>query len=146
MDRKYIAVLVIGLILVGFALSGCTSDDSSGNESEDDGNGGGSGDLSGTATYTGTWEGTVGEDDYSGTLEMDVDFDEGNVTGSFTGDASGDIQGTVSDGTIEAEGEAGFGSVVWSGDFTSDGGEVSGDWQIKNNAAYGSGTWEATEE
>ncbi len=143
MDKKYISILVIGLILVGFAFSGCTSDDSGGEDSE---NGGETGGLTGTTTYTGTWEGTVGGEAYSGTLEMQVDFDEGNVTGSFSGDASGNIQGTVSDGTINAEGEAGFGAIVWSGDFTSDGGQVSGDWEIKDNAGYGSGTWEATEE
>ncbi len=148
MNRKYITVLVIALLLAGFAFSGCTDNGSNEDDSDgdDNGNGGGSGGLSGTATYTGTWEGTVSGDAYSGTVEMQVNFDEGDVTGSFSGDASGDIQGSVSDGTINAEGQAGFGAVEWSGDFASDGGEVSGDWELAEGSQYGSGTWQATEE
>ncbi|MEF8874567.1 MAG: hypothetical protein V5A88_07865 [Candidatus Thermoplasmatota archaeon] len=146
MEKKHIFVLAIGLLLVvSVAFAGCTGDDSDEN-GEDDGNGNGG--LSGTSTYSGEWSGTVGGEDYSGTWEFDVNFDEGNVTGSFDvdGGGSGDITGTVSDGEIEAEGNAGFGAVEWSGDFTSDGEEVSGSWELSEGAQYGSGTWSGTEQ
>ncbi len=144
MDKKHMVVLAIGLILVFSAFTGCLGDDG-GDDGEDDSS---SGDLTGTTTYSGDWSGTVGEDDYSGTWEFDVDFDEGDVSGSFDveGGGSGDISGTVSDGTINAEGEAGFGTVEWSGDFSSNGEEVSGDWELKQGAQYGSGTWSGTEQ
>jgi len=82
--------------------------------------------------------------EYSGTWQFEVDFDEGEVEGWFKGDGAGDITGTVSDGIIEASGEAAFGVVYWSGEFSSDGEEVSGTWEISEEASEfgeGDGTW-----
>jgi len=102
----------------------------------------------GEATYSGEWEGTLGiaplTMEYSGTWQFEVDFNEGEVEGWFKGDGAGDITGTVSDGIIEASGEAAFGVVYWSGEFSSDGEEVSGTWEISEEASEfgeGDGTW-----
>ena len=102
----------------------------------------------GEATYSGEWEGSLGiaplTMEYSGTWQFEVDFDEGEVEGWFRGDGAGDITGTVSDGIIEASGEAAFGVVYWSGEFSSDGEEVSGTWEISEEASEfgeGDGTW-----
>lgn len=132
--KKSFVVIVAFLLIIAIGFSGCM-----GNESEDDGNGG-SGDLSGTDTYSGTWTGTSPQGaEISGTWEFDVDFDEGNVTGTFSGDASGNIEGTVSGGTVDAEGDAAMGTVTWSGEFSNDGSDVSGNWEFKD--VEGSGTW-----
>ncbi|MFP4197612.1 MAG: hypothetical protein ACLFS6_08190 [Methanomassiliicoccales archaeon] len=105
-----------------------------------DGAGNGDGDLTGTETYSGTWSGSSSEmGDIGGIWEFTVDFDEGTVSGWFSGDGSSDISGTVSDGILSAEGQAAFGTITWSGDFSSDGSEVSGNWEITD--ANGSGNW-----
>lgn len=152
--RKILTIAVCLLLVLVVFTAGCSdSGDSGGNDTDDgdtddgDTNGGGDTGLSGTSTYSGDWEGTVGGEQYKGTLQLEADFDAGTITGNFTGDASGDIQGTVSGGTIDADGTAGFGTVVWSGDFTSDGADVDGNWELEESAPYdGSGTWQATEE
>ena len=102
----------------------------------------------GVNTYSGEWEGSLGissfSTEYSGTWQFEVDFDEGEVEGRFRGDGAGDITGTVSNGIIEASGEAAFGVVQWSGEFSSDGEEISGTWEITETASEfgeGSGTW-----
>ncbi len=102
----------------------------------------------GEATYSGEWEGSLGiaplTMEYSGTWQFEVDFNEGEVEGWFKGDGAGDITGTVSDGIIEASGQAAFGVVYWSGEFSSDGEEVSGTWEISEEASEfgeGDGTW-----
>ncbi len=133
------------MLLVGLVFSGCIGTDDENNDESDnvdndvDGN---DGKMTGTANYSGTWSGSIGGESYSGTWEFDVDFDEGTVTGSFSGDGTGDITGTVSDREIQASGNAAFGTVEWSGDFTSNGEEVSGTWELAGDYAYsGSGTW-----
>jgi hypothetical protein len=102
----------------------------------------------GENTYSGEWEGTLGthgfHKEYSGTWQFDVDFDEGEVEGWFKGDGAGDITGTVSDGIIEASGEAAYGVVLWFGEYSSNGEEISGTWEISESASEfgeGSGTW-----
>ncbi|MFP4117057.1 MAG: hypothetical protein ACLFQ8_02875 [Candidatus Aenigmatarchaeota archaeon] len=82
------------------------------------------------------------EEEYSGTWQFEVDFEEGTVEGWFEGDGSGDISGTFSDGTIstEAEGDAAMGAIKWSDDFSADGEEVSGTWEGAEDVP-GSGTW-----
>ncbi len=102
----------------------------------------------GEHTYSGEWEGTLGAHgfsmEHSGTWQFKVDFDKGEVEGWFKGDGAGDITGTVSDGVVEASGEAAFGVVEWFGDFSSDGEEISGTWEIAESASEfgeGSGTW-----
>lgn len=102
----------------------------------------------GEATYSGEWEGSLGvaefSKEYSGTWQFEVDFEEGQVEGRFRGDGAGDITGTVSDGIVEATGEAAFGVVRWSGEFSSDEEEISGTWEITKEASKfgeGSGTW-----
>ena len=99
-------------------------------------------------TYSGEWEGSLGIPSFStensGTWQFEVDFDEGEVGGRFRGDGTGDIIGTVSGGIIEASGEAAFGFVQWSGEFSSDGEEISGTWEITDVTSEfgeGSGTW-----
>ncbi len=97
----------------------------------------------GEESYSGSWEGEGPQgNDYEGTWEFTVNWDTGDVTGSFDGDAAGDINGSVSEGELSAEGEAGFGLVEWSGSFSSDGSEISGDWKVEESGitAY-SGTW-----
>ncbi len=102
----------------------------------------------GEATYSGEWEGTLGTHgfsmEYSGTWQFKVDFEEGEIEGRFRGDGAGDLTGTVSDGIVEASGEAAFGVVRWFGNFSSDGEEISGTWEITEVASEfgeGSGTW-----
>jgi len=100
-------------------------------------------DLTGTATYSGTWTGSLMGEENSGTWEFEVDFDAGDVSGWFEGDSAGDISGSVSDGVISAEGDAAMGTVTWSGTFSADGSELSGDWEFADG--LGSGTWQGTE-
>jgi len=102
----------------------------------------------GVNTYAGEWEGSLGistfSTEYSGTWQFEVDFDEGEVEGRFRGDGAGDITGIVSNGIIEASGEAAFGVVQWSGEFSLDGEEISGTWKITETASEfgeGSGIW-----
>jgi len=142
-DKKILA-LTVGLLLIVTTISGCTGN----GDTEEETVNGGEIDLSGRTTYSGDWEGSLGaygySEEYSGTWQFEVDFDEGNVEGWFRGDGSGDITGTVSDGIIEASGEAAFGVVQWSGDFSSGGEKVSGTWEITEEATgfgAGSGTW-----
>lgn len=143
-DKKALALTVV-LVLAVAGVAGCTgngeTNDGTGNSTFD------SGDLSGEETYSGDWSGSIGvsgfNKDFSGTWQFTVDFDEGTVQGSFDGDGSGDITGSVSDGAIDASGEAGFGAVEWSGGFTSGGEEVSGTWEISEEASgYGAGSGE----
>ncbi|MFO8110244.1 MAG: hypothetical protein R6U17_06990 [Thermoplasmata archaeon] len=88
------------------------------------------------------WEGNFSSDgeDVSGTWEA-VD-----VSGYFQGDAAGDISGSVSDGQLNAEGDAALGHVTWWGTFSANGSEIPGDWEIEeqNIVAY-SGTWSGQE-
>jgi len=102
----------------------------------------------GVNTYAGEWEGSLSissfSTEYSGTWQFEVDFDEGKVEGWFRGDGAGDITGTVSNGIIEASGEAAFGVVQWSGEFSPNGEEISGTWKITDTASEfgeGSGRW-----
>ncbi|MDZ7763985.1 MAG: hypothetical protein U5K00_06105 [Melioribacteraceae bacterium] len=103
----------------------------------------------GENTYSGEWEGSLGvaafSKEFSGTWQFEVDFEKGEVEGRFRGDGAGDITGTVSgDGIVEASGEAAFGVVRWSGNFSSDREEISGTWEITEVASgfgEGSGTW-----
>ncbi len=149
--RKIIYILAILILFFGLALTGCTEDngvEDNGEEhngEEDNGvpdNGDDENGLTGTNDYSGDWSGSIGTDDYEGTWEFQVDFDEGTVSGWFEGDGSGDITGTVSDGVIQAEGEAGFGHVEWSGTFSSDGNDISGTWEVNEHGyQIGSGTW-----
>ncbi len=99
-------------------------------------------------TYSGEWEGSLVlhgfSKEYSGTWQFEVDFDKGEVEGWFKGDGAGNITGTISDGIIEASGEAAFGVVQWFGKYSSDGEEISGTWEIAEEASEfgkGSGTW-----
>lgn len=145
--KIFLVLLVASLLIFSVAFTGCTEDGGENETDEtDDGSDGGDGsEWTGTSTYSGTWEGTVGGEQYSGTLQLEADFDEGNIIGNFSGDGEGDIQGTISGGTIDADGTAGFGTVVWSGDFSSDGASIDGNWELEQGAQYGSGTWQATE-
>ena len=102
----------------------------------------------GVTTYSGQWEGSLVFHEfskkYSGTWQFEIDFDKGEVEGWFKGDGAGDITGTVSDGIIEASGEAAFGVVQWFGEYSSDGKEISGTWKIAEGVSEfgkGSGTW-----
>ncbi|MGM0510148.1 MAG: hypothetical protein ACQESD_03360, partial [Thermoplasmatota archaeon] len=112
--KIYLVLLVASLLIFSVAFTGCTEDGGENETDEtdtgddtdetDDGSDGGDGsELSGTSTYSGTWEGTVGGEQYSGTLQLEADFDEGNIIGNFSGDGEGDIQGTISGGTIDAD-------------------------------------------
>ncbi len=138
--RKKIYILAILVLCFGLALTGCTEENGEEDENggiDDDENG-----LTGTKDYSGVWSGTLNNDDYEGTWEFEVNFDEGTVSGWFEGDGSGDITGTVSDGVIQAEGQAGFGYVEWSGTFSSDDNDISGTWEVNENSyQIGSGTW-----
>lgn len=162
--RKFV---VTGLAITG-ALAGCVGgddgdgdengangvedqNDSDQNDSEDqngedqtgengDQNGGDTGDLTGVETYSGEWSGSIGFESYSGVWQFEANFDEGTVEGWFDGDGSGDISGSVSGGEIDAQGGAAFGTVEWSGDFSADGQDISGSWEIAGDAP-GSGTW-----
>ncbi|MEF8779135.1 MAG: hypothetical protein V5A46_00475 [Haloferacaceae archaeon] len=104
-------------------------------EAEDD-----TDELTGVETYSGEWEGEIGLEEYNGVWQFEADFDNEQVEGEFYGDGRGDITGTVSGGKIEAEGAAAFGSVKWSGEFSSDGEEISGTWELAEDAP-GSGEW-----
>ena len=155
--KRYLFVLVVSAILIlGIGFSGCigedddNGDDDNGEDNGDDDNGEDNGDedngedngLTGSNTYSGEWSGKVGGEDRSGQWEFTVDFDNEDVSGWFEGDGSGDIEGTVSDGEIDASGEAGFGYVEWSGEFTSDGEDISGTWEVEEEGyQIGSGTW-----
>lgn len=135
------------------ALAGCVGDDGDGPEDNgdddepavtDDGgpedNGDEEADLTGTETYSGAWSGSIGGESYDGVWEFEADFDTGRVEGAFHGDGNGDITGTVSGGEIDAEGAAAFGTVEWSGEFSSGGQEISGTWELAENVP-GSGEW-----
>jgi len=144
MKKEKIAVLAIGLLLVfSLAFVGCIGED---DEENDDDNGEYEG--TGTETYSGTWEGEDLEgNEYEGTWEFTVDWEDEDVSGWFEGDAEGDIDGSVSEGEITAEGEAGLGYVTWEGTFSPDGSSISGDWEIEAGGyvAY-SGTWSGTKQ
>lgn len=145
MNKTHIIVLAIGLILVVGAFAGCIGEDDDDDENGENDNGDDNGEdngLTGSNTYSGEWSGTVGGEDRSGQWQFTADFDEEKVEGWFEGDGSGDIEGIVSDGEIDASGEAGFGYVEWSGEFTSDGEEISGTWEVEEEGyQIGSGTW-----
>lgn len=150
--RKY---LVTVLAITG-ALAGCTEDNGSigdadqsggnGEADQTDGNGeagqtgDATGELSGAETYSGEWSGTIRGVSYSGVWQFEANFDEGRVEGWFEGDGEGDITGSVSGGLIDAQGGAAFGTVEWSGEFSADGRDISGTWELAEDLP-GSGTW-----
>ncbi len=138
--KKYLVTLMVVVLLFGAALTGCVDDDEENDVDNGEDNGVDNG-LTGTETYSGEWSGSIYIEDYSGTWEFEVDFDEGTVTGWFSGDGSGDITGSVSDGVIQASGGAAFGTIEWSGDFSADGEEISGTWEVADDHVDGSGTW-----
>lgn len=143
MKRKIILSICVTLLIL-LAFSGCveTNNDADNNDTDPNGN---EIDLTGTATYSGIWTGSsVDMGDIQGTWQYTVNFDQGTVSGWFEGDAAGDISGTVSEGIIQAQGEAALGTVEWSGSFSSDGEEVSGSWEFL--MGYGSGTWSGTRD
>ena len=137
--NKKVLSLTLVLLLAVIVVAGCTGNGNDEQISNGEFNGEG---LTGRETYSGEWSGSIMMEDFSGTWQFEVDFDEGNVEGWFEGDGAGDITGTFSDGVIsaEAEGGAAFGTVEWSGDFSSDGEEVSGTWEGAGDIP-GSGTW-----
>lgn len=160
MYRRHL--LLTGIAIVG-SLAGCGGDDdgtggteqTDGTEQASPGGSDGGGteqddsteqtdesttELTGVETYSGDWSGSIGGTSYSGQWQFETDFDTGEVTGWFTGDGEGNISGTVSGGEVDAEGGAAFGTVVWSGGFSSDGQEISGTWELAEDTP-GSGEW-----
>lgn len=155
MYRRHI--LVTGFAIAG-ALAGCAGDGDTGDngtaaqagsngegaqaasDEKTDQTGDTTDELTGVETYSGEWSGSIGGESYSGVWQFEANFDDGQVEGWFEGDGSGDITGTVSGGKIDAQGGAAFGTVEWSGEFSSDGQEISGTWELAENLP-GSGTW-----
>lgn len=122
---------------------GTEEDGGTGQDGETEQTDDGSTDVSGVETHSGDWSGTVGGKAFSGNWQFETDFEAGDVTGWFTGDGEGNISGTVSGGKVDAKGGAAFGTVVWSGEFSSDGQEISGTWELAENIP-GSGEWSGT--
>lgn len=154
--KIFFVLLIASLLVLSVAFTGCTEDGSDENGTDDGENGeddNGEDDEyvgTGTETFSGTWEGedASGQDQYEGTWEFTVDWENEDVSGSFDGDAEGDdLTGSVSDGEITAEGEAGLGYITWEGSFSADGSSVSGTWEIEESGytAY-SGTWTGSVE
>ncbi|WP_411717713.1 hypothetical protein [Natronomonas sp.] len=150
MNRR--RVLVTGVSMAGI-LAGCTGNndepegaddtgdtDTADNESDDAGATGDEPELSGVETYSGKWSGTIAGESSSGRWQFEANFDEGKVEGWFEGDGAGDITGSVSEGTIDAKGGAAFGTVEWTGEFSSGGQEISGTWELAEDRP-GSGEW-----
>ncbi len=98
------------------------------------------GELTGIVNYSGTWTGQAEGENVDGIWEFKVNFDEENLTGWFIGNASGRVNGSVYQEEIEAESESIWRTVDWSGSFSANGSEVSGEWKLSD--LEGHGTWE----
>jgi len=160
--KIFFVLLLASLLVLSVAFTGCTEDDNDENDNDENDNDENDNDENdndendndeyvgtGTETFSGDWEGedALGQDEYEGTWEFTIDWDNEDVSGWFDGDAEGDIDGSVSAGEITASGEAALGYVTWEGTFSPDGSSVSGEWEIvaEGITAY-SGTWSGSVE
>ncbi|MGM0461493.1 MAG: hypothetical protein ACQEQ4_03635 [Fibrobacterota bacterium] len=123
--------LLIGFILL-FSCSDTTGPDD--DQNNDD-----------IQTYSGSWSGSMAGDAVAGSWEFDIDFSDSSITGIFTGDIEGDIAGDLTSSGIVAEGTGSEAVFEWSGTFSEDKNDASGDWTVQGDIS-GSGTWSTDDD